>query len=170
MVDSLILRRDKGSALTYDEMDDNFVYLEENVPETDDIKTYIFGDYSEVSPWINQGTSVYYHGIVIASNYDVGLTIAATNSINLDFSGETGLYTRLANGNIIFTASNYRPGVIKTIRVVSDSTIRTLTFPTSWVFVNPKPSATIANATGILTVTSFGTTEADCVATWLSST
>lgn len=105
-------------------------------------------------------------GIVEADNYDIGLTTLASDSIALNFSGETGLYTRTAAGNITFTASNYRAGSIKTVRIIPGGSSRNLTFPASWVFVGVKPTAVAANKTGILTVTSFGTTEGDCVAAW----
>jgi hypothetical protein len=105
-------------------------------------------------------------GIAQASNYDIGLTTLASDSIALNFSGETGLYTRTAAGNITFTGSNYRIGSIKTVRVIPGASSRNLTFPASWVFVGVKPTSVAANKTGILTVTSFGTTEGDCVAAW----
>ena len=105
-------------------------------------------------------------GIIEADNYDIGLTTLGSDSISLNFSGETGLYTRTAAGNITFTASNYRAGSIKTVRVIPGGSSRNLTFPSSWVFVGVKPTSIAANKTGILTVTSFGTTEGDCVAAW----
>lgn len=105
-------------------------------------------------------------GIVEADNYDIGLTTLASDSITLDFSGETGLYTRTAAGNITFTASNYRAGSIKTVRIIPGASSRNLTFPASWVFVGTKPTAVAASKVGILTITSFGTTEGDCVAAW----
>ena len=105
-------------------------------------------------------------GIVEADNYDIGLTTLASDSIAINFSGETGLYTRTAAGNIIFTASNYRVGSIKTVRIIPGAALRTLTFPAAWVFVGAKPASVAASKVGILTITSFGTTEADCVAAW----
>ena len=105
-------------------------------------------------------------GIVSAPNYDIGLTTSNSDSIALNFSSETGLYTRSAAGTVTITASNYRAGSIKTVRIVAGGSSRTLNFPTNWVFVGTKPTTISANKTGMLTVTSFGTTEADCVAAW----
>jgi hypothetical protein len=105
-------------------------------------------------------------GIIKADNYDIGLTTLNSDSIALNFSAETGLYTRSAAGTVTFTASNYRAGAIKTVRIVPGASNRTLNFPANWVFVGTKPATVLANKTGILTVTSFGTTEADCVAAW----
>ena len=109
-------------------------------------------------------------GITYASNYDVALTTAGSNTVALDFSGGTGLYTRSASGTVTFTASNYRAGAIKTVRVIAGGSSRTLIFPTNWVFVGAKPACIASGKTGILTVTSFGTTEADCVAAWAVQT
>jgi len=105
-------------------------------------------------------------GVVTADNYDINVTTLGSDSIALNFSAETGFYTRAAAGTITFTASNYRAGSIKTVRIIPGASNRTLNFPTNWVFVGPKPTLSSANKTGILTVTSFGTTEADCVAAW----
>jgi len=105
-------------------------------------------------------------GVVTADNYDIGLTTLNSDSIALNFSSETGLYTRSAAGTITFTASNYRAGAIKTVRIVPGASSRTLNFPTNWVFMGTKPATIAANKIGILTVTSFGTTESDCVAAW----
>jgi hypothetical protein len=107
-----------------------------------------------------------FSGIVTADNYDIRLTTLNSDSIVLNFSSGTGLFTRSAAGTITFTASNYREGAIKTIRIVAGGSSRNFTFPTNWVFVGEKPANIAANKTGILTVTSFGTTEANCVAAW----
>jgi len=109
-------------------------------------------------------------GITYASNYDVALTTAGSDTVALNFSGDTGLYTRSAAGTVTFTASNYRAGAIKTVRVIAGGSSRTLTFPNDWVFVGAKPASIASGKTGILTVTSFGTTEADCVAAWAVQT
>jgi len=105
-------------------------------------------------------------GIVTAENYDIGITTLNSDSIALNFSAETGLYTRSAAGTITFTASNYRAGAIKTVRIIPGASNRTLNFPANWVFVGTRPASILANKVGILTVTSFGTTEANCVAAW----
>lgn len=105
-------------------------------------------------------------GVVTADNYDIGLTTLNSDSISLDFSSETGLYTRSAAGTITFTGSNYREGSIKTVRIIAGGSNRTLNFPTNWIFVGQKPTTIDANKTAILTVTSFGTTEANCVSAW----
>lgn len=106
-------------------------------------------------------------GIVTANNYNIGLTVEAGNSIALSFSGGTGLHTRSANGDIVITASGYTVGATKTLFITCDGTSRNLTFPSSWIWVGSKPTSILASRTGVLTVTSLGTAEANAVASWV---
>lgn len=119
----------------------------------------------DLSPYVTSA-SPSFTGILSAPNYDISVTTPASDTIALNFSGDTGLYTRTATGTVTFTGSNYRAGSIKTVRVVAGGSNRTLSFPANWVFVGTKPTSILANKTGMLSVTSFGTTEADCVAAW----
>jgi hypothetical protein len=113
------------------------------------------------------GSGNFSAGTISAQNIQISVaTLATTGTVNLDFSVE-GYKTQPAlTGNVTYTASNYAAGRSVTVRVINGSTQRTLTFPTGWVFVGTKPSNIAASKTGVLTVTSFGTTEADCVAAW----
>jgi hypothetical protein len=90
---------------------------------------------------------------------------AGSDTVALDFAGDS-IVTRSAGGDVTFTGTNYTAGKSATVRVVCDATLRTLTFPSDWVFVSFKPDDIVANKTGVLTVTSFGTTEANCVAAY----
>lgn len=96
-------------------------------------------------------------------------TLATTGTVNLDFSSHPYRTQGALTGNITYTASNYAVGRSVTIRVLNGSTTRTLTFPSTWVFVGGKPTSILASKVGVLTVTSFGTTEAMCVAAWSAS-
>ena len=107
--------------------------------------------------------------LVTANNVAINVTSLATSgTINLDFDGAG--YRTMANitGTTTFTASNYGAGETVTVRIINGSTTtaRTINFPAGWVFVGPKPTTIAASKTGILSITSFGTTEADCVAAW----
>jgi hypothetical protein len=136
---------------------------------TGKLKIYSGSSWIEVSVDLSeyaQLSGATFAGIITAPNYDIGLTTLNSDSIALNFSAETGLYTRSAAGTITFTASNYRAGAIKTVRIIPGASNRNLNFPTNWVFVGTKPTTVLANKVGILSVTSFGTTEADCVAAW----
>lgn len=105
-------------------------------------------------------------GILTAQNYNITTASVSSNTIALDFSTGEGLQTVNVSSSVTFTGSNYVSGAIKTIRIISDGSTRTLTFPSNWIFVGAKPINIFANKNGILTVTSFGTTEANCVAAW----
>ena len=89
----------------------------------------------------------------------------ATTTTAIDFATE-GLKTISIAAATTFTASNYSAGRSVTVKVTCDTTLRNLTFPTGWVFVGTKPASIAASKVGILTITSFGATEADCVAAW----
>ena len=101
-------------------------------------------------------------GAVSALTYS-GSVASTTTALN--FATETFKTISIAAATT-FTASNYSAGRTVTVRVTSDATQRALTFPTGWVFVGTRPTAIAASKTGILTITSFGTTEANCVAAW----
>jgi uncharacterized protein YjiK len=90
-------------------------------------------------------------------------TYAATT--NLDFALNSLTTVTLA-GNVTFTTSNLAAGRSVTVRVISDASLRTFAFP-GWVFIGAAAPASIAaSKTGVLTLTSFGTTDADVVAAW----
>lgn len=107
-------------------------------------------------------------GSIVADNYQIPVSVEASNSIALDFASGTGLHSRSANGNVTVTVSAYKAGMTKTLFIVCDGTSRSLTFPSGWVFVGSKPTSILANKTGVLTVTSLGTAEANAVASWVA--
>ena len=88
----------------------------------------------------------------------------STTTTVLDFDGDQ-LQTISISANTTFTTSNLAVGKSKTIKITTDGTTRTLTFP-SWKFVGTKPADQAGSKVGILTITSFGTTDADCVAAY----
>jgi hypothetical protein len=93
-------------------------------------------------------------------------SLDTTGSIDVNFTGSAYRTQAALTGNIIYTASNYAQGRTVTIRVLNGSTQRSLTFPAGWRFIGVKPTVIAANKLGVLTITSFGTTEAECVAAW----
>lgn len=107
-------------------------------------------------------------GVVTATNYKTSVTTAGSDTVALNFSTTDGLVTRTATGTITFTGAGYAAGSTITARVIAGAASRTLAFPAGWIFVGSKPSTLAANKSGILTVTSFGTTEADCIASWVA--
>jgi hypothetical protein len=109
--------------------------------------------------------------IVTTKNIAINVTTlaTATGTQNLDFTSQ-GYLTHSITGNITYTASNYAEGKSLTIRITSDGTARNLTFPTNWVFVGAKPTSIAASKVAVLSVTSFGATEANTVAAYAVQT
>jgi hypothetical protein len=90
---------------------------------------------------------------------------ASSDAVELNFSDDR-LVTRVPAGNLTVTGVSYTAGKSVTLRVVNGGTARDISFPADWKFVSFKPPSIAANKTGVLAVTSFGTSEADCVAAW----
>lgn len=82
--------------------------------------------------------------------------------------------TLLLDGNMIFGAQGHAPAkaVVVRIRNTSGVTSRNLSFPASWIFMGPAgaPSTIAPSRTGILSVTCFGTSDADVIAAWAVQT
>lgn len=129
------------------------------------------GQTGDLTAWRNSSgatlAKVEASGIIIAKNYDVEIETLGSDSVNLDFSGGTGIGVRTPAGNITFTATNYRAGSVKTIFITNGASDRNLTFPANWIFLGSKPTSIAASKTGVLTVTSLGTAEANAVASWV---
>lgn len=89
----------------------------------------------------------------------------STSGVDIDFS-ENQLQTISIASNTTFTTTNRAVGLSKTIRIITDGTTRTLTFPSDWKFIGTKPTEQAASKTGILTLTNFGTTDAYIVAAY----
>lgn len=89
----------------------------------------------------------------------------STSGVDIDFS-EDQLQTISIASNTTFTTTNRAVGLSKTIRIITDGTIRTLAFPSDWKFIGAKPTEQAASKTGILTLTNFGTTDAYIVAAY----
>jgi hypothetical protein len=95
-------------------------------------------------------------------------TLPTGGTVNIDFAGPGFLTQGPLTANPTFLGSNYGPGRSVTVRVVGGTVARPITFPTDWVFVGVRPTSVPANRTCVLTVTSFGSVAAACVAAWAS--
>jgi hypothetical protein len=98
-------------------------------------------------------------------NAAISVETAPSDTVTLNFS-EDRLVTRVPAGNLTVSGASYTAGKSVTLRVANGGTGRDISFPAGWRFVSFKPSSIAANKTGVLAVTSFGTSEADCVAAW----
>ncbi len=87
-----------------------------------------------------------------------------TTTVALDLTSND-FQTISISANTTFTTSNRASGRSKTIRIITDATLRTLTFP-AWIFVGTAPTDQAASKTGILTITAFGTADTDIVAAY----
>lgn len=85
------------------------------------------------------------------------LTYAGTTTI--DFTGD-GLKIITLTGDITFATSNLAAGRSVTVLVQGDSVTRNLSFPGWYWFGSVAPAQIAANKNAILTLTSFGTTDA----------
>jgi len=87
-----------------------------------------------------------------------------TTTVALDLT-DNDFQTISISANTVFTTANRASGRSKTIRIITDATLRTLTFP-AWIFVGTAPIDQAASKTGILTITAFGTADTDIVAAY----
>lgn len=118
---------------------------------------------------INDLTSLDSDNIITAPNYDIDITTSANpGTLNFDFSAATGLYDISIDEALTITGSNYRAGAIKTARIVNAGVAdQTFSYPANWKFVGIIPTSISAGKTGILTVTSFTTSDTGCVAAYI---
>lgn len=104
--------------------------------------------------------------ISVDSGFAPSSTLTYASSVALNFTGSP-YQTVTLTGVITFTTSNLAAGRSKTIRVVGDASNRALTFPAGWKFVGAEaPTELASGKTAILTLTSFGTTDANVVAAY----
>ena len=103
-------------------------------------------------------------GLSPATAFDA-ITYGAT--VDLSMLALDGTFKTISlTGNLTFTTSNRANGRTVTIRLVCDSTQRTLTFPTDWKFAGSKPANIAASKVAVLSLTFFGATDADCIAAY----
>ena len=102
----------------------------------------------------------------VSASTPTATTLAYGASVVLDFSGADFQTVTLA-GDITFTTSNLAAGRSTTVRIIGDGSSRTLAFPAGWIFVGAAaPTALAANKVAVLTMTSFGTADANVVAAY----
>ena len=106
--------------------------------------------------------------ITVAGNIHTTVHDYGTGAdINVDFNKE-GLQKALLNGNVAIdtAAANKGAGKSIIIKILCDSTSRTFTWNSSWVFIGEKPTSIAASKTAILSMTCFGTAETDIVCSY----
>lgn len=88
----------------------------------------------------------------------------STSGTDIDFLEDEVQSISIA-ANTTFTTVNRAVGKSKMLRITTDGTLRTLTFPT-WDFIGTKPADQAASKVGVLSLTNYGTTDADIVAAY----
>ncbi len=133
------------------------------------------GQNSFISEWHTSAGSliagVGSQGNIQANNFSTAVgfvTVNGTYTIDIPTSSGTVIVT--ADGNVTFNATGYSlyTGMPITIFVKSGGATRNLAFPSGWAWMVSKPTSLAANKIGILTIVSTGSTEADCVASWVA--
>jgi len=90
----------------------------------------------------------------------------STASTALDFAGDEFQNISIS-ANTTFTASNYAIGKSKTVIITTDSTARTLAFPSGWTFLNKSiPVDQAASKTGVLSLVCTTAIESGVLATY----
>jgi hypothetical protein len=103
-------------------------------------------------------------GLAPATSFST-ITYGAT--VALDFASLDAQYRTInLTGNLELTTSNLANGRTLVLRIVADATQRTFTFPVDWKFVSTKPATLDASKTAILSLTAFGSTNADVIAAY----
>jgi len=122
--------------------------------------TAAYGDLSGLPGVATTSTA----GLRAATSFST-ITYGAT--VALDFASLDAQYRTISlTGNLELTTSNLANGRTLVIRLVADGSQRTLTFPTDWKFIGTKPANIAASKTAVLSITAFGTANADVVAAY----
>lgn len=98
----------------------------------------------------------------------VGVLIAGSDSITVDFSTETPLVSRSVSGTAVtVSGSNYEAGVTRTVRLLGGGSEASLSVPADWVFVGNAVGTSVPAGTAVvISATAFGTAATDVVAAY----
>lgn len=159
------------------EVDDNFLAIEDAVEaiegavatvggrindleqDVSDLETEVAGKVSKDGDTMTGALEMPDLRLITAGNL-------SSDSIEINFSQGHAYMTRWVGGNVAFTSTGFLNGVTRTIRLANAGASRTLTFPSAWRFVGPKPTAIGAGNHAVLTVTCFAGTEDSVIAAY----
>ena len=114
------------------------------------------------------GSTLLVTGEATARTYTANVS---TTSSAFDFATEAFKTLTITAATTSFTATNYGVGRSISTRITNGTTTSlALAFPAGWVFVGTKPTTIAGSKVGILTITSFSTTESQCIAAWAVQT
>ena len=83
------------------------------------------------------------------------------------YMDDGSMQSLVLQGDSLIEMSNITAGQVLYLRVTCDGTDRALYFTAGWTWLGTgQPAGMLANSTALLTIWSFGTTDADIVAKW----
>ena len=82
------------------------------------------------------------------------------SELDFYFDSADSVQTISISSNTTFTGSNYTAGKSLTLFITTDGTLRTLAFPSGWIFQGTMPTTQAASKVGTLTLLCSSTTEA----------
>jgi len=89
-----------------------------------------------------------------------------SGTVNIDFELDRYLNHEIT-GSVTYETDNITPARAVYIRIINSSgSTHSLSFPAGWSFNGSPPVSISSGKTAMLTLTSFGTTNSDCVATY----
>jgi len=91
---------------------------------------------------------------------NIQYSVAAMSGVDFDFDSTNAVQTLSISANTTFTGSNYTAGKSITLFITTDGTLRTLAFPSGWIFQGTKPTDQAASKVGTLTLLCASTSEA----------
>ena len=95
-----------------------------------------------------------------ATPTNIQYDVAAMSGVDFDFDSTDAIQTLSIDANTTFTGSNYAAGKSITLFITTDGTLRTLAFPSGWIFQGTKPTDQAASKVGTLTLLCASTSEA----------
>lgn len=99
--------------------------------------------------------------------YQGALTHAGT--VTLDFDGATTVNSITITGNVTFATSNLATNRTCRLRITGTTTNAVPTFPATWSFLGGAPALITSNTVSMLSLESWGTTDASVVAAYLEA-
>ena len=96
---------------------------------------------------------------------EIATITPSSGVVAINMSSEILKKTTL-DSNTTFSATGIAEGTSATLKILADGTDRTLAFASGWLFIGQKPVSIAASKTAILVLTSFGTGNADIVASY----
>lgn len=124
----------------------------------------------ELVPVVQGGTTMRTTVAAVAPVRTTADAIVAVGSVSANYAialDAARVYTLTLADDVTLSATGMSATESRAVQVrVTASGARTLSFPAAWKWDGQKPASMLAGAQGVLSLTSFGATEADVVASW----